>query len=254
MIRSQINTIYKEIRKVDALIPSAINEFSTGVNEAETVFNAEQFKRRALRIANIHKFLKLDPETDRQQAETDYKVKEFDSPGMVATRFGRDLDQILNDNNKLSGEISAGDNISIQADDTGSLYSDVPTFISIRGREILGHDLPVQLVESPSGDLHVLLPEETLTQGLTNRIRTRKGGYPLIDDFGLEEIAGQDYPEELSRNILLIQIAEQARLDKRISEVISVGLENEAGNPGTITINMKVKSINGDKMDTQIKI
>ncbi|MCK9209285.1 MAG: LysM peptidoglycan-binding domain-containing protein [Ignavibacteriaceae bacterium] len=231
------------------------DEFDT-INYAEVLLNLNILQQRVKRLLSAHKFLKVSEEEfsmmfegkTNRSIEIIHNVTGYDSLMSIAKKYNITEEQILQKNNVLSSEIIAGMQLVVEVESSKGLnkiYEQIAVYGSQIGTEILGTDLPNELVENGVGDLKILTNEETVSQGVQNRIYTKAGDYPLEPNFGIE-LAGSEIPADLMNGMLMLKIVDQLENDLRISDVESLEIE-KAGN--ALIITAAVRTINNQILE-----
>ncbi|HEX2868744.1 MAG TPA: LysM peptidoglycan-binding domain-containing protein [Ignavibacteriales bacterium] len=195
----------------------------------------KELKRNVLRFQAAYKFLKLDKEDFIQGIDRTGKVivihtvKDFETPLSIAKKYTTDLGEILILNDVKVEDIKAGRELKIVVNNESlsQVYDTIPTYGSQKGLEVLGRDLPNDLQADETGDLLVLGPIETLTQGVNNRISTKKGAYPLEENFGLSNIQKLEFPEDITNAMLMVGLSEELEEDARLSRIDSIEITSD---------------------------
>jgi LysM repeat protein len=238
------NTIEKALAELDRCIAITQKE-AEGKDEFHNknyagIFNGlYQYRNQLLKKLSIHRFAKLSKEDFILQNDVNasksiqkyHKVKSYETGTTIAKLYGTTLENILKVNNVRTDEIVAGKILKINITPTSVItrvYENVPTYGSQLGDLVYGKDLPDELA-TEDGDLKVLDPIETLRQGIYNRVTTQKGGYPFQEDFGIGLI-GEDFPEELSDSMFMVEVQTQLSQDARISSIDNLTLVKTGGN------------------------
>jgi hypothetical protein len=235
-------TLEEAVRQIDTAIgltekeAAGADEFS-GKNYSEMLYGMNRYKGELLRKLAAHRYAKMSKEdfifrNDNSAAKTLQKthvVKSHETGLTIAKLYGTTLEAILKKNNITTDEITAGKTLRIEvtpASEVVQVYDNIPTYGSQAGMLVFGKDLPDK-IEAVSGEFKVLEPLETLRQGLTNRMMTARGEYPLEDDFGVTEMAGKNFPEELSDSMFLVEVQSQLEQDGRISSIDAITIRTE---------------------------
>lgn len=231
---------------------NATDEFDT-INYSEILFNLNLLQQRIKLLLGASKFLKVSEEQFSQMfegkvnrlVEVTHTVTGYDTLMSIAKKYNTTEEKILQKNNILSGQMEAGVQLTVEIESSKGLnkiYNEIATYGSQLGMNVLGTDLPNELVEDGIGDLKILTNEETVSQGVQNRIYTKAGDYPLEPSFGIGQLAGSEIiPADLANGMLMLKVVDQLENDLRISEVESV--EIEWGGDAMI-ITAAVKTIN----------
>ena len=211
-------------------------------------------RRNILKMLAIHKFMRLSKEAfiaksespSSQKINITHTVSQFETPTGIAIKYRMTLEDLLKKNNITTSEFEAGLVLKVELDDNGGtgelskVYEDIPTFGSQEGILVLGKDTGNEL-KCIDGDLKILEPEDTVSQGVMNRLMTDSLSYPYEDDFGVRSLVGSELPLELIQGMYLLEIGNQLDLDKRIESIENLSVER-AGNG--ITISGVVQAIN----------
>jgi len=235
----------------------ATDEFDT-IDHTGILYSLYRVKNTIMRMQNAHKFYRLSKEAfmlkaekkESKKVEILHEVKGYETITLIAQKYGIEISQILEKNNIISNDLIPGMILKLELPDSKKLlavYENIPTYGSQEGILVLGNDVMNNLFADANGDLQVLGCEDTLKQGLTNRMMTRKGDYPLSDDFGIELGSSGEIPNDLYESFYLIKITNQLKQDARVSEIIDLSVtrtQNSIKAIGTVkTINKKSLSI-----------
>jgi hypothetical protein len=226
-------TLTKSLNELERIISNIIptDEYDPNHDYSGLLNNLNQFKTYIIRLLSVHKFARMSKEYFLAQfsgvVETNYKIKDYDTPLSLADKFGVDLDALLEINNIVATDIQEGLIIKVPvAGDSIAIYSNVPTFGDQTGDNVFGRDLPNELV-AVNGKLVVLEPLDNLKQGILNRITTWRGEYPLDDSFGINNFRQFDLPEDLAQNMVIMDVVNQILQDARIAEVNEIVQSSE---------------------------
>lgn len=231
------------------------DEFDT-INYVEVLYNLNVLQQRIKRLLSGYKFFKVGEEEFsrmfegkvNKSIEVIHNVTGYDTLMSIAQKYNITEEKILQKNNVLSSEITAGMQLLVEVESSKGLnkiYNEIAVYGSQIGAEILGTDLPNELVENGVGDLKILTNVETISQGIQNRIYTRAGDYPLEPNFGIE-LAGSEIPADLQNGMLMLKIVDQLENDFRISDVENVEIE-KSGN--ALAITALIKTINNQTLE-----
>jgi LysM repeat protein len=208
------------------------------VNHTEILYSLYKVKNAIIRMQNAHKFYRLSKDAfilkaerkESKKIEILHEVKGYETLTLIAQKYGIEINQILEKNNITSNDLVAGMILRLEMPDSKKLlavYENIPTYGSQEGILVLGTDVSNNLLVDADGELQILSCEDTLKQGLTNRMTTRKGDYPLADDFGIEIGSSGEIPNDLYESFYLIKITNQLKQDARISEIIDLSVTRE---------------------------
>lgn len=202
-----------------------------GANYSAMLNDLNTTRRSVLKMLAIHKYMRISKEvflakdgTSPQTIDTVHTVKQFETPIGIALKYNMSLEALLKKNNITTADIVTGVELKVEIDESSGagvlakIYEDIPTFGSQEGLLVLGKDVSNEMKYS-SGDLSVLTPEQTVGQGVLNRVMTNSGDYPYESDFGVTSLAGSELPNELIEGMALLEIESQIKLDKRISNI-----------------------------------
>ena len=199
-------------------------------------------KRNIKRMLIIHKiqgfskeeFINSNAIQNSGSIVINHTVKKWESVTSIAKLYNTTIDEILKINNIASDDLVPGlaliiktsNNIMIDGKQNNSV--NVPVYGSRVGQEVYGRDWPNEFMANTSADdLKVLDPHETLKQGITNRLSTKSGDYPMEDDFGIS-LVGSEYPKELRDGLLTIEASQQLEQDTRIESIENIIVTSEA--------------------------
>ncbi|MHB8841002.1 MAG: LysM peptidoglycan-binding domain-containing protein [Candidatus Aquicultor sp.] len=245
------------MNQIDLNIVSVLNnmtdEYDT-TNYAAMLNDLNNTRRNILKMLAIHKFMRLSREAffaksespTSQKINTTHTVSQFETPTGIALKYKMTLEDLLKKNNITTTEFTPGLVLKVELDDNGGtgelskVYEDIPTFGSQEGILVLGKDTGNDL-KCVDGDLKILEPEDTVAQGVMNRLMTDSLSYPYEDEFGVRSLVGSELPFELIQGMYLLEINNQLNLDKRIESIESISVER-VGNG--ITISGVVQAIN----------
>lgn len=231
------------------------DEFDT-INYPEILQNLNVLQQRVKRLLSAYKYLKVSEEEFSKMfegqinklVEVTHTVTGYDTLMSIAKKYNTTEEKVLQKNNILSSDFTAGMEVLVEVESSKGLnkiYEQIAVYGSQLGKNILGADLPNELVEDGIGELKILTNEETVSQGVQNRIYTKAGDYPLEPSFGIE-LAGSEIPADLQNGMLMLKIIDQLENDLRISDVESVEVE-KAGN--ALTITAAVRTINNQILE-----
>jgi LysM repeat protein len=222
------------LKQVDLAIVDVENSMSHEYENANYVAILNELnatRRSILKMLSINKYMRISKEaflakseTSTQKIDTLHTVKQFETPIGIAVKYNMRLEDLLKKNNITTADIVAGIELKVEIDDSAGagvltkIYEEIPTFGSQEGLLVLGKDVTNELKYS-NGDLTVLMPEQTVAQGILNRVMTNSGDYPYENDFGVTSLAGSELPNELIEGMALLEIESQIKLDKRISSI-----------------------------------
>lgn len=231
------------------------DEFDT-INYADVLSKLYLFKSIINKMINIHKYFKMSKEAfvkssenkTSKRIEVTHIVKDYESAQTIANLYGITIEEILIKNNILTTGIIAGMELKVEIKNSNALitiYDEIPTYGSQQGQLVLGVDISNDLTLNGDGDFQSLNNLETIKQGVLNRISTPKGGYPLVNDFGLEIQPGADLPSDLKDSMILIKVVNQIEQDSRISKIENVNVKRSQN---SITIEAIMKTINNETL------
>jgi len=234
---------------------NATDEFDV-VNYAEILMNLNRVQQLIKRLLAANKYLKISEEQfskmfdgqTNKLVEVTHTVTGYDTLMSIARKYNTTEEGILQKNNILSSGITAGTEILVEVESSiglNKIYDQIAVYGSQIGMNVLGTDLPNELVEDGVGEMKILTNEETVSQGVQNRIYTKAGDYPLEPNIGIE-LAGSEIPADLQNGMLLLKIMDQLENDPRISEVENLEVE-ASGNAMIITA--QVKTINNQILE-----
>jgi hypothetical protein len=232
----------------------ATDEFDV-INYAEILNSLYKTKNTIIKMLNAHKFYRLSKEAfinkaekkESKRVEILHTVKSYETITLIARMYGIDPTQILEKNNIISSDLAAGMSLRLEIPDSKKLltvYENIPTYGSQEGILVLGKDVRNDLMFNADGDLETLSCEDTLKQGLENRMTTIKGDYPLADDFGIEFGSNTEIPNDLYESFYLIKITNQLKQDARIADIIDLTIEREQNSIKAIGTVKTINKIN----------
>jgi|GEM_PF-2998652 len=253
-----INTYYIDLEKALLMLERDYNKVQieadkhdeyADTNYPEVLSNLSEIKRKLLRMLSVHKYLRLTKENylnniqdNADKIIVNYAVADYDTPSGIANKFKVSLEELLLSNNLTTDQIKIGIVLKIEqtgnTNGTNSIYKNIPSYGSQIGDLVYGMDIQNEISVDNIGDLRILSPEETLKQGILNRITTVNGEYPGENDFGIDNLAGSDLPQELRENLIITKTMSQLSLDERIDDVTDLEVtfsQNAVKVAGTIT-------------------
>lgn len=255
------NEYYKQLdealRQIDLTIVdverSMTDEYAA-TNYKTMLNDLNNTRRNILKMLAIHKYMRLSKEAfiaksespSSQKINITHTVSQFETPTGIALKYKMTLEDLLKKNNITTTEFTPGLMLKVELDDNGGtgelskVYEDIPTFGSQEGILVLGKDTGNDL-KCVDGDLKILEPQDTIAQGVMNRLMTDSLSYPYEDEFGVRSLVGSELPFELIQGMYLLEINNQLNLDKRIESIESLVVER-AGNG--ITISGVVQAVN----------
>lgn len=197
------------------------------------IFNLNEILRQLIWYKSAYKYMRMDKEEflsyqDKQVIIT-HTVKDFETPLSISKKYNKDLSEILILNNATIEDIVAGKELKILLTNKSlyEIYQNIPTFGSQKDLLVLGNDLPNVLTEDEDGDFLVLDPVTTLEQGVNNRLKTKKGSYPLDDTFGTDVTNRLGFPDDIANALITVNISEQLEGESRLSSIESVKVGND---------------------------
>lgn len=252
-IKHYYNNLQTALREVELSIREMevmVTDEYTSINYSKILTELNNFRRKIVLLLNVHKFMRLSRESfelktmgNKKNIEVTHIVKDYETPLIIANKYNMSLDELLKKNNLKSYEITPGKEISVEINYTNNItktYEDIPTFGSHEGDLLFGSDLPNKLEVDSRGDLRLLTPVETLSQGILNRALTKAGSYPLEADFGIS-IPENRLPSELVNVMHMLKVHLQLLLDKRIKDVKNLSSIKQ-GNK--LSIKLQLKTVN----------
>ncbi len=254
------NNLQAASNSVDEAIAQTLSkmtdEFDINTDYSSIMISLTNFKRDIIRMQNVNKFLRLSISGFVQQSELQstkqieilHTVKDYETPFSIAQLYNVNLSDILRKNNILTSDITAGLQLNIdiaQSQALNKVFDNIPSYGPQDGDLVLGIDLPNLLTATAAGDLQYLDPEDTLAQGIANRIYTKQGDYPLNNNFGLSPIVGSEIPDDLISGMYLTQLQNIIEQDPRIASVDSLNIVR-SGN--SVTFSGQATSINNKQL------
>jgi LysM repeat protein len=171
-----------------------------------------------------------------------HTITTIDTIFSIAKKYGVSAEDILTSNNLKASDIIVGKeiDIAINANITIQRNQEIAVFAEHRGEELLGRDIISNCAPDITGDIAVLQPQETLKQGIRNRLNTKQGEYPLNSSFGINYFKESQLPEDLTDNMIINQAKQTLESDPRISRIVNISL---ARNGNAIIIEADVETI-----------
>lgn len=231
------------------------DEYDQNENYSNMLTKLYAVKRIVERMLSAHKFyrltkiefaMKLDGKFEGNVI-IEHVIKDYETPQSIAKQYGITLEQLLKNNNEITTNFEPGSTLKIEVDHLNlhSVYSDVPVFGSQVDRNIFGVDLTNDLKNDGRKDLHTIKYEDCLRQGIINRVTTEIGGYPLIEDFGLYNIVGTEFPPDLRDAMMSIKLIYQLEGDPRIDTIDRIGITTKEN---SVIYDVDMTSINKIKV------
>ena len=232
------NQLKGALGQIDSAIVTIQNQMTDefdSINYAQMLMDANNSRRSILKMLAINKFMRLSQDTFIEKIENPssqkiiitYTVKQFDTPIGIALKFNMALQDLLQKNNIVTSDFVPGLVLNIEVDDSNGMgefskiYDDIPTFGSQEGLLVLGQDAGNDL-KCVNGDLNILAPEDTVAQGVLNRLTTDPAQYPYEKEFGVTNLAGTELPFDLIQGMYTLEVNDQLNLDKRIQSINSL--------------------------------
>jgi hypothetical protein len=245
------------LRQIDLAIVdvqrSMADEYDA-INYTQMLADLNNTRRNILKMLAVHKFMRLSKEAfiaksvspTSQKINITHIVSAFETPTGIALKYKMTLEDLLKKNNITTSEFEPGLVLKVELDDNGGtgemtkVYDDIPTFGSQEGILVLGKDAQNDL-KCVNGDLVILEPQDTVAQGVMNRLMTDSLAYPYEDEFGVRSLVGSELPLELIQGMYLLEITNQLNLDKRIVSIDNLTVERAQNG---ITIHSEMQALN----------
>lgn len=212
------------------------DEYDT-INYTQILNDLNNTRRGILKMLAVHKFMRMSKETFSTQEvgggirkrESIHIVKQFETPVGIALKYSMSLEDLLRKNNITTSEIEAGMTLKVDTNRETfiKVYEDIPTYGSQEGLLVLGKDTTNDLQYDDGGDLKILTPSETVAQGIMNRISSDAQSYIYEENFGVRNLAGNELPGDLGKEMYLLEITEQIKFDNRIIEIENLTAEKD---------------------------
>lgn len=262
-IRQYYTDLQTALNNVELMIVQTeqkITDEYDAVDYSRVLFTLYGLKRNIKRMLVVHKiqgfskeeFVEINTVENSGTIVVDHTIKSWETITSIAKLYNANISDILTYNNIKSDELITGTVIKVRTSSNTFINGaesnkDVPVYGSRVGENVYGKDWPDELVANSDGtDVKILEPIETLKQGITNRLSTRSGDYPLESDFGIS-LVGSEYPQELRDGLLSIEVSQQLELDPRIESIENVIVTSESNSS---TIEVVVKAIAGTEQIT----
>jgi len=222
---SAINSFEEVIDRVES---EKTDEYDI-INYSATLYYLYNALNGIYHYYNANKYFRLAKEDFIKQLNYTYgngierlhTIKGYETPLSIAKKYNVTLESILIKNNITTNDFTAGRIIRIEVSNAElkSIYNEILTIGDQSNDLIFGSDLPNELKVDSNGDLAVLDNISTLKQGLENLLTTKRGSYPMNEDFGVENFIGREMPLDLKKNMIMVQTSENIEQDKRIKAV-----------------------------------
>lgn len=212
-------------------------------------------------MANIHKFERITKEqmqrlfSSREAGipgkkiivDREHIVTAFDTTRTISQKYNTTWTDIQDYNDIMPSELVTGMTIRIPVEIDLSVIAskDISTFGGQQGNDILGKDLPNELIEASDGDLLVLEPVDTLKQAVENYIKTEPGTLPFYEDIGFNPKLSDEYSGEEAQSMIQLRLMNALSVDNRIKNIAIVSSE-KVGNVQNITLS--VEAISGESI------
>jgi len=227
-----LSELESQVLQISGLNPDV---YDTEANYAEILKSLNDRIRAVKRLLAGHSIAKMSKQQflgtlTNQTAETTYTVKQYDTATSIAQYFNLSLEDLLKRNSITAKDIIPGKELIVPAitQDYGTDVSEIPTFGDQTGKLILGNDAGSSFAESGIGDLEILTPENTFSQGVINRLKTLAKQYPGEDDFGLDVFIGSELEQDTLNSLLMVKVLTQLALDKRVESVENLEVVRES--------------------------
>lgn len=249
-LQSAINSFEEVIDRVES---EKTDEYDI-INYSATLYYLYNALNGIYNYYNANKYFRLAKEDFIKQLNYTYgngierlhTIREYETPLSIARKYNVTLESILIKNNITTNDFTAGRIIRIEVSNAElkSIYNEILTIGDQSNDLVFGNDLPNELVVDSNGDLKVLNNSDTLKQGLQNLLNTSSGSYPLMEDFGVDNLVGLELPEDVRQNMIMVQTSERIEFDRRIKVVTDFRFTEEGKNAEIEAITIKNKNIN----------
>jgi LysM repeat protein len=150
-----------------------------------------------------------------------HTIRQTDTLRSIELEYGVPWQDILDYNGMTANEFNTLEEIKIpiHVDVTSRASKEILVFGDQTGLNILGRDLPNELVEDSSGDLKVLEPVDAFAQAMDNLAKARRGDLPYYENWGLDLRLDEDWPAEAFDSALQLRVAQGFSADPRVKNV-----------------------------------
>ena len=167
----------------------------------------------------------------------EHALRTFDTLRSLQLEYGVPWQDVLVYNNVAAKDFSSQATIKIPLPvDISSRAKNIPVFGDQSERNILGRDLPNELIEDSSGDLKVLGPEDTFVQAMNNLAQTLKGDLAYYEEYGLDLRVGEDWPSEAYDAAIQLRISQGFQADPRVKALKVLDVLRQG-----VSLNIKVE-------------
>ena len=213
-----------ELEKTDEFDTTNYSEILSRLYSAKKSIEKMMVAYRYFKLSK-EAFIKMSEAKGNRRMEVVHTVKSFETVHSIAAQYGITVEDVLRKNNLLASDLTAGLQIKVEVRESRTLnkiFEEIPVFGDQTGILALGKDLTNELREDNTGDLYVLGPEDTLKQGVKNRISTKAGDYPMEWDFGISDVVGGELPSDLNESYYKLKLVNQLEQDKRLVSIDSL--------------------------------
>ena len=254
-----LSEIYTEAEKQLLLIQGEktklLSEMTDEYDELdynELLFQLETKEVELKRLLKAHFFNNMSKEqyfrNDSQEElfEVYHTVRDFDTIELISSIYNVTIDDILETNQITTNDLETGKTLVVRITKE-SLKKEgraIPVFGELKGEDIFGTDLPVNLEVDAKGDLKVLDPEKTLRQGVLIRSTSESGCYPGLESFGIDfKIATDTLQADVREGLFKVKIINFLLTDERIADIEEIEIEETED---AIISRGTLRAINGD--------
>ncbi len=162
-------------------------------------------------------------------AKITHTVKSYETLRSISLLYGVTISEILEANNINTAQFADMKEIIVPLKRGSNviIYPDIMTYDTHHGIKVLGKDVDMKLLEGTDGDLGILNEQNTFEQGVKILITTAKGDVPFDEDFGAVPSVGDEYPSDLTNNLIIINALKGLDQDRRIEDITGINAVKE---------------------------
>jgi Protein of unknown function (DUF2634)/LysM domain len=222
------------------------------INQLQTMANVHKFERVSQdQMQAIFTSFDNGTPTGKTVVSIAHTITDFDTLRLIEVKYGIPWQNILDFNNMSPSDfvIGAVVNIPVQVNIMPEASTQIAVVGDQSGLNILGADLPDEIIDDGNGDLLVLDPLSSFQQAVDNLITTPKGELPYYEDYGVDLILPEQYPVEAQESMIQVRLNEALSADPRIKEITILDV-SKSGN--TIQASLQVQPLVGEPINASI--
>jgi len=216
-------------------------------------------------MANVHKFERVSQDqmkaiftsfdngtpSGKTVVSIAHTITDFDTLRSLEVKYGIPWQTILDFNNISPSDIATGMaiDIPVQVNIMPNASTQIAVVGDQSGLNILGADLPDEIIDDGNGDLLVLDPLTSFQQAIDNLITTQKGELPYYEDYGVDLILPEQYPVEVQESMIQVRLNEALSAEPRIKQITILDV-SKTGN--TIQASLQVQPLVGEPINANL--